>query len=423
MIICSHSNIDIIQGVIGYGDAEGITDWRITNTNTGILNILNSTSVNARLSILENGNVGIGTTNPASMLDIVGDTNITGVYKKNNRDVINDTSNYVLSTSNTLVPRILTEVGNGSNYISILNTALNTRVDNTSNYVLSTSNILGNHVNSQWADASLGIYYLPSITSSPSATTIGNTMVFTYTTETAGAGTGQTLYTINVPTGGVVCDVLMVGGGGGGSGGIGGGGGAGGVVWIENTALSSGTYTIRVGKGGTGGIANAGGGTAGIIGGNSSISNGSISITADRGGSPYSGLNNGGSGAGADGYDADGGLATAGGKIDKTSSPNSFLGGTVLYYGTNGGNKATTVYGGGGGGGAKNNTGVNGGNNVAGIGGEGLDIINGKDLKTHFNITDASIGHNINNKVYFGGGGGGSGGSVFSGTGQLGGLQ
>ena len=34
MIICSHSNIDIIQGVIGYGDAEGITDWRISNTIT-----------------------------------------------------------------------------------------------------------------------------------------------------------------------------------------------------------------------------------------------------------------------------------------------------------------------------------------------------------------------------------------------------
>ena len=46
MIICDSSNIDIIQGVIGYGNAtEGITDWRITNTSSGIFNILNSSSI------------------------------------------------------------------------------------------------------------------------------------------------------------------------------------------------------------------------------------------------------------------------------------------------------------------------------------------------------------------------------------------
>jgi hypothetical protein len=43
MIICSSSNIDLIQGVSGYGTAaDGATDWRIENTTTGVFNILNS---------------------------------------------------------------------------------------------------------------------------------------------------------------------------------------------------------------------------------------------------------------------------------------------------------------------------------------------------------------------------------------------
>jgi hypothetical protein len=46
MIITSYSNIDFIQGNIGYGNTtEGITDWRIENTSNGIFNILNSSSI------------------------------------------------------------------------------------------------------------------------------------------------------------------------------------------------------------------------------------------------------------------------------------------------------------------------------------------------------------------------------------------
>jgi hypothetical protein len=195
MIICATSNIDLIQGVIGYGDVEGITDWRITNTKTaeegqtGIFNILNNTSTIPKVSIIDNGNVGIGTspvfnnklilyddtnntttlsitnnnlfstlnssielnrgvigdsnlnfkignynsefkvissilsvdterfnitssgnvgigTSPTisstTKLEIVGGVNISGTYNINNRNVINDTSNYVLSTYNLL---------------------------------------------------------------------------------------------------------------------------------------------------------------------------------------------------------------------------------------------------------------------------------------------------------------------------------
>ena len=50
------------------------------------------------------------------------------------------------STSNALVNRILEETTYGSNYTFRINRELNTRVDNTSNYVLSTSNFLVNRV-------------------------------------------------------------------------------------------------------------------------------------------------------------------------------------------------------------------------------------------------------------------------------------
>jgi len=183
MIILSYSNIDIIQGVIGYGNAtDGITDWRISNTSngnvgtSGIFNIFNSSSITANLSIIDNGNIGIGTTptTSSSKLEIIGDINISGNFKKNNRDVINDTSNYVLSTSNILIPRIISDIGNGSNYVNRINSELNTIINYTSNYVLTTSNFFANRVsnNSQWNNIYSGIYTTTNIgigTTSPTS--------------------------------------------------------------------------------------------------------------------------------------------------------------------------------------------------------------------------------------------------------------
>jgi hypothetical protein len=126
MIITSYSNIDFIQGNIGYGNTtEGITDWRIENTSNSIFNISNSTSSTSNISIIDNGNIGIGITpiSSSSKLEILGDINISDIYKKNNNDVIQNTSNYIATTSNILTNYYINNkpiAGNGINISSTL---------------------------------------------------------------------------------------------------------------------------------------------------------------------------------------------------------------------------------------------------------------------------------------------------------------
>jgi hypothetical protein len=82
MIICSSSNIDLIQGVTGYGTAaDGATDWRIENTATGVFNILNSPNLLApNVSIIDAGNVGVGTipVSGTNKLQVQGNANVSG---------------------------------------------------------------------------------------------------------------------------------------------------------------------------------------------------------------------------------------------------------------------------------------------------------------------------------------------------------
>jgi hypothetical protein len=84
MIICSSSNIDLIQGVSGYGTAaDGATDWRIENTTTGVFNILNSPNLLApNVSIIDAGNVGVGTipVTGTNKLQVQGNLNVSGGY-------------------------------------------------------------------------------------------------------------------------------------------------------------------------------------------------------------------------------------------------------------------------------------------------------------------------------------------------------
>ena len=78
-----------------------------------------------------------------------GNVNIIGSYKQNNRDVIHDTSNYVLSTSNILITNVNINDNNSSNYVKITSNILISYINNTSNYIEITSNILNQYIDSK----------------------------------------------------------------------------------------------------------------------------------------------------------------------------------------------------------------------------------------------------------------------------------
>jgi len=372
-----------------------------SNGSSGIVIIRYST---AKISIIDNGNVGIGILPSinSSLLEVAGDVNITSNYRINNVDVINATCNYVLSTSNILVSRISNEINNGSNYVGSINTTLNTRINDTNNYIASTSNILLNTINSQWKTTTSGIYYNTSTTEPitlPSDLGKELYMTFTYTGDTI-PSSGQTQYTINVPTGGIVCDILIVAGGGGGGARHAGGGGAGAVIYLTNQILTSGTYTFNVGNGGAGSQAISGPGAKGI---DSSIRFNSNDIYLAKGGGAgdngnigISAITNGGSGGG--------GYLTVGIAVS-TNIPTGIYGNSGGLQTTGG---AESYFGGGGGGGALTvgaNAVISGTTTTGGNGGSGREIL----------ITGTS--------VYYGGGGGGGVASTanIAGQGGLGG--
>jgi hypothetical protein len=326
----------------------------------------NETIIHKNTSI--NSRVGIGTVyHTTRSLDVLGDANVSGAVSVGGLSVFNN---------NAIITNSLTS-----------NTALT--IQNS--------------------------YVAPVITSSPAATTTATTgaytyQVFTYTSETGGAGTGQSLYTITAPAGGVVCDVLIVGGGGGGGKTDAGGGGAGGLLYIQNTTLT-GNYTIKVGKGGLGGSGGAQASVVGNKGSNSSFIGTNANYIAYGGGGGGYGYPSDVEPSNESPYGSSGGLGT-GDQIRETYNVPTTGQGNLGGLGT--------ASQGGGGGGGSGGAGVNSGN--GGIG-------------TQINITGTNLyyagggggGHNPsgtsgglggggsatfyigNNATYYGGGGGGGG--------------
>ena len=259
---------------------------------------------------------------------IIDTINYVRVSSNNLIVSINDTSNYIDITSNTLVRRIM----NTSNYVRDTSNILvgSMKNSNTSNYISTTSNILVNLIKSSittlayselWTTSTINIYYTSSnvgigtnnpvtnlhlydniskttkltiqnnkttITGTPNVTAFSGGLSLSSTTIT---GTTESLivfpynsqpYTFTTDEV-LNCDILLVGGGGGGGPSemqgasinfyMGGGGGAGGYVYLTNTILPIGTYTVTVGEG-----------KRGIINGSDSKISGPINYIAYGGG-------------------------------------------------------------------------------------------------------------------------------------------
>jgi hypothetical protein len=422
MIICYNSNIDIIQGS-SYGDVGGITDWRIENTSAGVFNISNSTSSTSNLSIIDNGNIGIGITPTASSkLEINGDINISGNYKKNNINVISTTSNYVLSTSNILIPRISNEVRLSRQWT----TADNMIYYNTSNVGIGTTNPISKlHLyDDVISETILTIQHNVTVVSTlnilPSGGTFTQGIITGSTDEYIIFTAGTSTFT--VPSDGIECDILMIGGGGGGGYS---GGGAGACIVTVNQSLTNGTYNVIVGTGGTGG-------NPATVGNDSSISvSGGTTIFSAKGGGagtlsspPVSG--GCGGGAGDSTTTTNGGLASTTNIVNNVSNISPSVKSTYIVLGTNGGATTNNYFSSmaGGGGIGANGSSVTGGSVAGGAGGNGLNTvtINGiaYNFKTWFSPNVAFGVQDGTTDNYFIGGGGG--GSCFNNAGSTSGI-
>jgi hypothetical protein len=252
----------------------------------------------------------------------------------------------------------------------------------------------------------------PSITKGDITNSTDKFMIFT--TETS---------SFTVRSGGVICDILMIGGGS--PGGFGGGGAGACIVAIGHT-LPAGDYNVTVGPGGIKYFDNYNYTYITIPGGDSSISvNGTTLYLAKGGGNGATSLSNGNPGGCGGGAGPGWGSTRSGGKDVSTNIVNTANGvistgptipiqPTYAVFGNKGGdqqnntnhNSTFSCPGGGG-------IGATGGNQAliqlnAGPGGAGLNeaTINGitYNFKSYF-ANNNIFGHN--NNGYIGGGGGG----------------
>lgn len=238
------------------------------------------------------------------------------------------------------------------------------------------------------------------------------------------------------------CDLLMVAGGGGGgtveffgTSGTGAGGGGGGVIFLQNLAVSAGSYDIKVGKGGEGddysdmtqrtgrngfkstfsyllteAVGGGGGGSRTFNSGPNDHDNTLGHNGGSGGGSNYkeagdgdpaasaSGSNNGGHGTVSDILKYDGTTVL---RANYRQGYNGGLGEHYMPYSSGGGGAGGNGYGPD----SSNQNNLQYLNPTSSDGGIGRAEENGLDFKTYFNIQSSIGQHHTDSKVYFAGGG------------------
>jgi hypothetical protein len=130
-----NGNLTINSNLIVLGESTTLETIVYT---TERMEIVNANNTSTALMIQQKDNfrdilVASNLTTNAFNVANNGDVNIIGNYKKNNRDVINDTSNYVNSTSNILIGRVV----HTSNYVSSYKPATAVRADTADKFTTS----------------------------------------------------------------------------------------------------------------------------------------------------------------------------------------------------------------------------------------------------------------------------------------------
>ena len=375
--------LDILKANGAFGSIDMMTmkfdaDNRFTIAqnwvSAGVLQyefIQRSGGVNANPIVFRNGRVGIGGTSPittTTILDVLGNTQIignVGIGKAPN------------ATSTTKLDILGDSVVSGKTTTGSINILGLTQ--------------LTPPVVAPSAVATMSVSPTPAFTFTP-ANTLFKCSILTWT----GTGTG-TEYTIVVPSGGLLCDVLMVGGGGSGGRDIGAGGGGGAVLYATGVLIPQGIYTLFVGRGAIDGSGEARGQTTTGFG--ATLLGGGTAGSAVWNGATYA--NDGGSGSGGkslpDEWSRRGGRPVVGGSRKGGLLINATLSeGSVGGYGVQ--QSIQVASSGGGGAGA--------------VGGNGAT--SGGSTGTATGVGGAGVSNTILDTNYFWGGGGGGGSYLYT---------